>query len=733
MLEMYRRAIEDGFPIGFVSQIAELESWRKEINRPISYIHKWWAKRLGSVFRAIIIASCIGQNEDLTELFYSPIQFKDKVLYDPFMGSGVTIFEGIKLGCKVIGRDINPVSYIMVSSAVTKYSLEEVLETYKRIEREAGERIKKLYTTTMENGEQADVLYYFWVKAVSCPFCSYSIDLFKSRVFVKDAYPAKRPAAKSVCPQCYAINDTVYNSTHVLCDACEKEYNPNMGVFEGSKVVCPSCKNTFQLINVVRKMGKPLPHKMYAKMVLYKGQKLYLPICEHDYRTYSEAEEMLQELKGFVPRVKIEPGYNTNQVLNYNYYYWHEMFNARQLASLALLVSAIQRIENTDLRRLFACLLSGTLEFNNMFASFKGEGTGAVRHMFSHHILKPELTPLEANVWGTPKSSGSFSTLFKNRILRALQYKANPFEIKVVTTSNEKRQSRKVFGLSQPINHQVVNDFSSFSNSNGVYLSIGDSSYSDIATESVDLIVTDPPFFDNVHYSQLADFFYVWLRQVLGEEEFSEITTRSPLEVQNTDSSKFAGRLKDVFQECSRILKNDGLLVFTYHHSRMEGWTSIYSAVRQAGFYIIKTHPVKSEMVVSVPIQQAKEPISFDLIIVCRKNKPNIVFDERDFLSCSVLEAKRSVQILRKSSLHVSLGDAKIILMGCILSRLSGVDNYELEKHLLASIEEEINSMVYEVLGIPKEGDIVKEPVEKKKPVRKRILSSEYEKPAVVK
>ena len=51
-------------------------------------------------------------------------------------------------------------------------------------------------------------------------------------------------------------------------------------------------------------------------------------------------------------------------------------------------------------------LFSGVLEFNNMFASYKGEGTGAVRHMFSHHILKPERTPIEANVWGTPKSSG---------------------------------------------------------------------------------------------------------------------------------------------------------------------------------------------------------------------------------------------------------------------------------------------------------------------------------------
>jgi hypothetical protein len=76
-------------------------------------------------------------------------------------------------------------------------------------------------------------------------------------------------------------------------------------------------------------------------------------------------------------------------------------------------------------------LFSGVLEFDNMFATFKGEGTGAVRHLFSHHILKPERMPIEANVWGTQKSSGSFSNLFKSRLLRAVDYRDAPFEIEL--------------------------------------------------------------------------------------------------------------------------------------------------------------------------------------------------------------------------------------------------------------------------------------------------------------
>ena len=127
----------------------------------------------------------------------------------------------------------------------------------------------------------------------------------------------------------------------------------------------------------------------------------------------------IQKPKGFLsgfgnrPVVEILPGNNTKQVLNYNYHFWHQMFNARQLVCLALLANEIGKIQDAKMKQLFACLFSGTLEFNNMFTSFKGEGTGAVRHMFAHHILKPEMTPLEANLWGTHKSSGSFSTILK--------------------------------------------------------------------------------------------------------------------------------------------------------------------------------------------------------------------------------------------------------------------------------------------------------------------------------
>src|ERR1700689_2387808 len=105
------RLIEsDAFPFEFLSQLAERESWRKEIHRPIYHVHKWWAKRLGSVFRGILLGSVLPSDITLEEEFYKSHSFRGLTVLDPFMGSGTTIGEAHKLGFTAIGRDINSVA-----------------------------------------------------------------------------------------------------------------------------------------------------------------------------------------------------------------------------------------------------------------------------------------------------------------------------------------------------------------------------------------------------------------------------------------------------------------------------------------------------------------------------------------------------------------------------------------------------------------------------------------------
>ncbi len=96
------------------------------------------------------------------------------------------------------------------------------------------------------------------------------------------------------------------------------------------------------------------------------------------------------------------------------------------------------------------------------------------------------------------------------------------------------------------------------------YLSCGDSARMDLPAGSVDLVVTDPPFFDNVHYSELADFFHVWQRLYFEKRSGGAWTTRRIEEVQDSDPGAFAEKLRRVFVECRRVLRDHGLLVFSY-------------------------------------------------------------------------------------------------------------------------------------------------------------------------
>lgn len=687
--------IEADFPFARLSRIAEQESWRKEVYRPVYYIHKWWARRLGSVFRGIILGAHLNEGDDFWSKFYGRNDFSDTIIFDPFMGSGVTIGEAIKLGCRAIGRDINSVSVTACQAAFADYNREAVRNTFAMLEHTVAPKLLSLFETRLSDGAKATVLYYFLVKLIDCPHCQKEVELFKSRIFSSNAVPKKDPTARSLCPSCGMIVHTTYDAMNAKCESCSHEFNPQEGNVSGATVHCRSCERTFKLVDAMRSLSGPLRYRRYAKMVLTNnGTKRYEPINDFDKELDADIARQFSAVVGQLPLVAVQPGYNTNQMLKHNYRFWHELFSDRQVVCIRHLTDAIQTIEDEGVRHLFACLFSGTLEFNNLFASFKGEGTGAVRHMFANHVLKPELMPIEANMWGTPKSSGAFSCLYQTRVERALDYKAQPTEVIIESYSGAKSG-----GFNKPLSASIVPAYSNFSQTLGsVYLSQGDSSCTDIPDRSVGLVVTDPPFFDNVHYSQLADFFYYWLNQLLHIAPDS--TTRSPAEVQDTDATLFTTKLTSVFSECRRVLKDDGLFVFTYHHARHDGWTAVHRAIRHAGFVCVQSFPIKAEMAVSMVLQQATSPIHLDLILVCRKDQGvSSEKADKDPLPLAVARSAAQASALTGSNIAVSLSDTKVILMGQLLCQAHKMQCLDAEESFLKERESDVDTYVERVLA----------------------------------
>ncbi|MGH8009746.1 MAG: hypothetical protein ACREQ3_22360 [Candidatus Binatia bacterium] len=286
--------------------------------------------------------------------------------------------------------------------------------------------------------------------------------------------------------------------------------------------------------------------------------------------------------------------------------------------------------------------------------------------------MKPERAPLENSVWGTEKSSGTFSTLFESRLIPAKRYMDEPFEVDF---------RRDLFGelldtgkivASAPIRVTLVDAWDQLATTdNGLMVLNADSSCLAIPDASVDAIITDPPYFDFVHYSELSDFFFAWLAPVLKSRYpwFARPDSADKGEVQHQDPRVFSRQLASVFSECSRVLKDEGILAFSFHHSRVEGWAAIHEAITSAGLAVVAAHPVHAELRAASPKTAAKDPISLDAILVCRKRLQVGVadLDTRAVIQQSEALANK----LQAAGMSLSTADCFVIVASQMLIALS--------------------------------------------------------------
>ncbi|MBI4488884.1 MAG: DUF1156 domain-containing protein [Deltaproteobacteria bacterium] len=190
--------------------------------KPIYQMHKWFARRASCVFRAILLAAlkpavqADGTPTDLMEEFYkdhsSDPDTKDKVILDPFMGGGTTVVEALRLGCQVIGIDLNPVAWFIVKTEIEPVDLDELKAAFERLAarpvawnkgRPLKETLLSLYKTDIAEGVEADVIYTFWVKSAICtdPNCRREVPLFKDYIIAQKS-PKIRYHCDAICPAC---------------------------------------------------------------------------------------------------------------------------------------------------------------------------------------------------------------------------------------------------------------------------------------------------------------------------------------------------------------------------------------------------------------------------------------------------------------------------------------------------------------------------------------------------
>ncbi len=116
-------SLETSFDIAFVASLALREKQIQQVYRPYVAVHKWFARRPGSLFRSLVLAEF--SEEPLARAYWRGHDFAGKLVADPFMGGGTPVIEANRLGCDVIGVDVNPMATWVCREAVEHLDLQK--------------------------------------------------------------------------------------------------------------------------------------------------------------------------------------------------------------------------------------------------------------------------------------------------------------------------------------------------------------------------------------------------------------------------------------------------------------------------------------------------------------------------------------------------------------------------------------------------------------------------------
>jgi len=612
--------IERDFDVPFVADLALREKQIQQNYRPIMAVHKWFARRPGTLFRALILSEFL--EGPLREKFYQGQSLRGVRVLDPFMSGGTTLVEANRVGCAVTGFDINPMAWWIVRQEIGGLDVEGYLTAARALRDALEGEIGDLYRTRcLECGaKDAHVKYLLWVKTLSCQSCLKSIDLFPNYLLSEDV---RHPTNVFVCRACSQLFDSESRKEPAACPHCQTRFSVE---FTAHRNRC-KCQHCGAVNSYPVPSSGPPSHRMFAMEYhcercreRHEGRYFKKPSAE-DLKRYDEAAARLGSLKAaFIPQEAIPPGDETDRLHRWGYRHYREMFNARQLLGLELSCCHVRGQEDALIADALATNLSDLVRYQNMLCRYD---TMALKSLdvFSVHGFPVGLIQCESNLLGvagrkTAVGSGGWLNVIE-KFAKAKAYCRQPFEIRhegsrkiQVTIANEWIGDRR-----NGFDHSEIKQ---------VTLDCADAAEVDFNGQKFDAILTDPPYFRNVQYAELMDFCYVWLRKLIkaNHPEFTAVTTRHANELTGNfcmgrTLEHFTEGLSRVFDKMARALKPGAPLAFTYHHNRLDAYFPVAVAILDAGLVCSASLPCPAEMGASIHINGTASSI-IDTVFVCR-------------------------------------------------------------------------------------------------------------------
>jgi len=676
--------IETDFP---VKEVSEESAREKNIRHGhISTLHIWWARKPLSSSRASIYAMLTPEPKDEAERI-KKAQFihtlskwesslkKDLIdkatkeileanrgvpprVLDPFAGGGSIPLEALRLGCETYASDLNPVAVIIEKAIVEfpqKFGLPKKIKTHGLlIEKEINpllEAVKKWGNWVLEEArkevgrfypsdpDDSIPVAYYWTRTVKCgnPSCGVEIPLTVNWWLAKKD---NKKIALKIIPRNDCIEFEIREGPTI-------DFNPESGTISRAKVICPCCGSGLNDKEVRKQFqeGKA-GERMIAVVMKHadKQGKVYRLAGKKDLEVFNKAgmnlkikRQDLYNKWGFEPlpdEIISTPNgkeykkggvlYNFTPVVLYGMTKWGDLFNSRQKLTLIIFIEKIRQVYEK-------MLVEGIEEkFAKAVTSYLGINLDRLASYCSSlgywHVSGEKMSP----------------AMQRQAISMIFNYaESNPFAESFSWGTNLKWILRIIEHCSKIPQLRIHNPqtiFSSVAQSSATILPYPNNFF--------DAIITDPPYYDNVPYSDLADFFYVWLKRTIGDlypELFSTPLTPKTEEIIDSlsllrgmnkvkayglDEIKVKGKadfeaiITKAFREFYRVLKPNGIACIVFAHKSTDAWETIINAILNSGLYLTSSWPIHTEMKERLRARDSAT-LASSIYMVCRKRTEN--------------------------------------------------------------------------------------------------------------
>lgn len=656
--------IERRFDIPLIASLALKEKQIQQNYRPIIAVHKWFARRPGTLFRGLLLSEF--SDKKLVDSYFSSHDFAGRKVADPFMGGGTPLIEANRVGCDVVGFDINPMAAWIVREEIEHLDHDLYRQQARLLVKDLEKKVGDLYRTDCPKTGDKDlpVKYFLWVKTKSCEACSGPVDLFPGYMIAENK---RHPDFVLVCSKCGDLNEVSNLNEPHRCVSCAADLVVN-GPAKRNKCACPHCGSVTKY--PVEAEG-PLKHRLIAieyanpaRKGEFKGRLFKAPDAK-DLARVAEAERRWEQLaKTFAPREEILPGDESDRLHRWGYTHYDELFNSRQLLGLELSCQFIAAQKDERIKKALATNLSDLLRYQNMLCRYD---TMALKSLdiFSVHGFPIGLVQCESNLLGivsatgTNIGSGGWTNIIE-KYAKAKRYCDAPFEV-------QHQGSKKI---QMPIPGEWIGEEREGARKRDVIIECGSSAEAALEPESLDAVFTDPPYIGNVQYAELMDFCFAWLRRLVGPgfPGFDRTSTRNRDELtvnvtEGRDLSHFTEGLAKTFATMARALKPGAPLAFTYHHNKLEAYLPIGVAILDSGLTCSASLPCPAEMGGSIHISGTGSSI-IDTVFVSRLNGET----DRKLLFSNTSELTKIVASelgqLRLAGVRPSAGDIRCIAFG---------------------------------------------------------------------